>query len=543
MCEFQEEKYLNVKQLPIRWKITILSYCVVILSLLIGGILLVANIQSAKEQEINTAAMNTARTVAELSDVRKAIQTPKGWSKISHLIEKIRLINDEDYIVVMNMDRIRYSHPVNKLLGTPSPGKDEDAAFAEHNYFSKAKGELGTFTRAFFPIKDANLNQIGVVLVGHRIPSFWEISANLKNEMIIILSLTLSAGLIGSFLLARHIKKQMFQLEPHQIARILEERTATFHSMNEGVIAIDSRENITIFNEKAKGIFSVKGDVAGKPIRSVLVDTRLPEIVEQNKAVYNETIIVGGKTILSSRFPVLIDHKVVGAVAICQDRTEVVKMAEELTGVKNFVEALRVQNHEYMNNLHTIAGLIQLGKSEQALDLAFTTSEQQDNVSKSIRGMIQNDALAGLLLSKIRRGKELGIEVNIDPNSSLSQFPDQVDEHDLVVLLGNMIENAFGSFEREEKEARFIDISIEQNEEICAIMIEDNGCGIANEDFPFIFDKGFTKNKQNGTGYGLFLVKQIVTKGNGDIQVDSKVGEGTSFTITFPMSLGVETNG
>lgn len=39
-------------------------------------------------------------------------------------------------------------------------------------------------------------------------------------------------------------------------------------------------------------------------------------------------------------------------------------MAEELTGVKNFVEALRVQNHEHMNKLHTIAGLIQLGKSE-----------------------------------------------------------------------------------------------------------------------------------------------------------------------------------
>ncbi|MGV3466811.1 MAG: ATP-binding protein [Heyndrickxia sp.] len=534
---------MSVNQLPIRWKITILSYCVVIFSLFIGGILLVVNIQSTKEQEINTAAMNTARTVAELSDVKKAIQSPKGWTKINHLMEQIRLINDEDYIVVMNMERVRYSHPVQSLLGTPSLSKDEDAAFAEHNYFSKARGELGTFTRAFFPIKDGNLNQIGVVLVGHRIPSFWEISANLKNEMIIILSLTLSAGLIGSFLLARHMKKQMFQLEPHQISRILEERTATFHSMNEGVIAIDSHEYITIFNEKAKSIFSVVGDVIGKPIRSVLEDTRLPEIVEQKKAVYNETIIVGGKTILSSRIPVLIDQNVVGAVAICQDRTEVVKMAEELTGVKNFVEALRVQNHEYMNNLHTIAGLIQLGKSEQALDLAFTTSEQQGNVSKSIRRIIRNDALTGLLISKIRRGKELGIVVTMDPNSSFSRFPGQIDQHDLVVLLGNLIENAFGSFENMEKEDRLIDISMEQKDEVCAIMIEDNGCGIADEDLPFLFDKGFTKNKQNGTGYGLFLVNQIVMKGNGVIDVDSKVGVGTSFTITFPMDLGVEVDG
>lgn len=51
----------------------------------------------------------------------------------------------------------------------------------------------------------------------------------------------------------------MFQLEPHEIVRMYEERTATFHSMNEGVIAIDNRLIITIFNEKAKQIFEVQG--------------------------------------------------------------------------------------------------------------------------------------------------------------------------------------------------------------------------------------------------------------------------------------------
>jgi two-component system, CitB family, sensor histidine kinase DctS len=534
---------VGMKQLPIRWKITILSYVVVIFSLLIGGILLVANIRTTKEQEIRTAAMNTARTVSELSDVKKGIQTTKGWNKINPLVEEIRLINDEDYIVVMNMDRVRYSHPVKRLLGTPSQGKDEDPAFAEHNYFSQAKGEMGTFTRAFFPVKDRNFNQIGVVLVGHKIPSFMEISANLKNEMIIILSLTLSVGLLGSFLLARHIKRQMFQLEPHQIARILEERTATFHSMNEGVIAIDYHERITIFNVKAKSIFSVVGEVVGKPIRTVLTDTRLPEIIERNEAVYNEIINVSGKTILSSRIPVLKENKVVGAVAICQDRTEVVKLAEELTGVKNFVEALRVQNHEYMNNLHTIAGLIQLGKSNQALDLAFQTSEEQVNVSKFIRNIIQNDALAGLLLSKIRRGKELGIDVVIDPQSSFSIFPNQIDQHDFVVLIGNLVENAFGAFNYIERNNRRIEISIEQSHEVCAILIEDNGMGIAEEDIPFIFNKGFTKNKQNGTGYGLYLVKQIVEKGNGDIEVSSLENEGSTFTIAFPMETGDDADG
>ena len=273
----------------------------------------------------------------------------KWMGNLNPIVEEIGIINGTDYIVVMNMDRIRYSHPVKEMIGKVSQGDDEKAAFAEHIYFSKAEGEIGTFIRAFVPIKDADLNQIGVVVVGNKIPTFLEIMMNLSKDILFIVILTLLFGLLGSVMLANHIKKQMFQLEPYEIKRMHEERIATFHAMNEGVIAIDSKEIVTIFNEKAKKIFNVKGKFVGQPIRTVLEDTRLPEIVERNQAVYNEVIKVSGKVILSTRIPIRKDDELIGAVAIFQDRTEVTKLAEELTGVKNFVEALRVQSHEHMN--------------------------------------------------------------------------------------------------------------------------------------------------------------------------------------------------
>ncbi len=62
----------------------------------------------------------------------------------------------------------------------------------------------------------------------------------------------------------------MFWLEPHEIVRMYEERTATFHSMNEGVIAIDNQHHITIFNEKAKQIFNVRQETDGRLIWDVL---------------------------------------------------------------------------------------------------------------------------------------------------------------------------------------------------------------------------------------------------------------------------------
>jgi two-component system sensor histidine kinase DctS len=524
-----------MRQLPIRWKIMILSYAVVIFSLLIGGIIIIANIQQTEERDLRIRAMNTARTVAEVSDVKNAVQQPGGWEIINPVVEEIRIINEADYIVVMNMEKIRYSHPVREKIGTLSSGEDEEAAFAEHIYFSKAQGELGTVIRAFVPIKDAELNQIGVVVVGNKIPNIFDIMSDLGNAILLIVVLTLAFGLVGSLLLANHIKNQMFHLEPFEIKRMHEERTATFHSMNEGVIAIDNKEIITIFNEKAKKVFNVKGQFVGQPIRSVLKDTRLPEIVEKNEAVYNEEIRVSGKVIVSTRIPIRKDNELIGAVAIFQDRTEVTKLAEELTGVKNFVEALRVQSHEHMNKLHTIAGLIQLGKPEKALQLAYHTAEEQENVTNFLNEKIQNDAIAGLLLSKLGRGKELGIEVVVDPNSYFASFPPELDQHDFVVLLGNLIENAFGSFEHVETDAKRIDVSIEQSEGVCAILVEDNGSGIKEEHLPKLYEKGFTANKTAGTGFGLYLVKQIVDMGRGQIKVSSAPNEGTSFLITFPM--------
>ncbi|MES1034648.1 ATP-binding protein [Bacillus pumilus] len=527
---------LKLQQLSIRWKLTILTYFVVIFALLIGGIVLVGGIQQTEERELRKRLMNTARTVAEMNEVKQALaDQTKERDRLQHAIEEIRIIQDADYIVVMDMDHVRLTHPVKARIGQRSEGTDEEPAFAEHIYFSEAEGELGTAIRAFYPVKDDQFNQIGVVLVGRTLPSMIDILGEMKRDILMILLLTLSFGLVGSFLLARHIKQQMFKLEPHEIVRMLEERTATFHSINEGVIAIDNQHMITIFNEKAKQIFSVTGDVVGKNIWDVLSDTRLPEIIDRAEPVYNEEIHMSGKRIMSSRIPIVMKKKIIGAVAIFQDRTEAAKLAEELTGVKNFVDGLRVQNHEHMNKLHTIAGLIQLGKPDQALDLAFQTTEEQEHVLDFLHRVIQHDAVAGLLMSKIRRGKELGIKVEVDEHSCLRDFPERLDQHDMTKLLGNLIENAFASYDTVERDTKCISISIDQTEDVLAILIEDNGSGIEEEMIPYIFDKGFTHGKEGGTGYGLYIVKTIIDKGMGNVEVTSSIGIGTTFSIEFPM--------
>ncbi|WP_248930074.1 ATP-binding protein [Paenibacillus hamazuiensis] len=530
-----------LQKLKINWKITILSFGIVLFSLLIGGIVLVGNIVSLREEELGQRLLITARTVSQLPLVLDGLEDRSKAADIQTAAERIRIINDVTYVVVMDMNRVRLSHPLAASLGTVSHGADEASAFAEHTYLSKAKGEIGTALRAFVPIINEEHQQVGVVLVGRILPDLAQVILDLSGQAYAILLLSLLFGSWGSWKLAQHIKRQMFELEPHEIARLLDERTATFHAMHEGVIAIDNHERITIFNDKAKQMLKVEGDVIGKAIREVIPDTRLPEILELDHPIYNQELVVGSARIWSNRVPIKVGGRTVGAVAIFQDRTEVTRMAEELTGVKAFVDALRVQNHEYMNKLHTIGGLIQLGSKEKALDYLFDITEQKEQLTRFLSENIRDDSLSGLLLGKISRGKELGIKVWVDRGSRLEKFPEQLDHHDFVVLIGNLIENAFDALagvpaNREKR----IDISIEQDDYVLSVLVEDNGCGMPEDVRERIFERGFSTKGGKERGIGLYLVAGLVRKGRGTIEVRSAPGEGTSFFVSFPMNLEEE---
>ena len=530
---------INLGRMPIHWKITILTFFIVFVTLLLLGIFLVNEFIQSNENELKERAMITARNVSELPGVLpNMFKTGKPSASLNNIVEKIRMNNKAEYIVILNMDHERLTHPLPQMRGTISKGDDEGPAFAESSYTSKARGEIGTVIRAFVPIIDKDHQQAGVVIAGYRLPSVWETLLSIKKELFLIGGMCLFLGGWGAWLLAAQIKKQMFYLEPYEIARLVTERTETFNAMHEGIIAIDSNEKITLFNRKAYEILGINGNVISMPIREVLPDTYLPEILEYNQGIYNKDLYINNRTIISNRFPIIVKGETIGAIAVFQDSTEVRKLAEELTGVKAFVSALRAQTHEYLNKLHTIAGLIQLGKNEAALEYVFDVSETHGEITRFLSKNIKNDSISGLLLSKISRGTELGILVSIDRSSTLQQLPDTLDHHDLVLILGNLIENAFDSFKNKDSRENEIYLSIQQTDEFLSILAEDNGCGISEKELPHIFEYGFSSKRAEGHGIGLFLINQIIEKGKGDVHVDSAINRGTAFTITFPMKIG-----
>ena len=104
-------------------------------------------------------------------------------------------------------------------------------------------------------------------------------------------------------------------------------------------------------------------------------------------------------------------------------------------------------------------------------------------------------------------------------------------------ILYNLTENAI----KYTPEGGTIHVKAEQQGDTATITVKDNGIGIAPDDLPRIFDRFYRVDKararkSGGNGIGLSLVKFLVELFGGTIEVTSQIGEGTTFTLTFPLT-------
>lgn len=517
-------------------KIILLAFFLVVVATTSSIFVFAGNFSARLEHELANRALAIARTVALIPEIRDNVNISAGHQAIQPIAERIRLSTGSAYIVILGMDKKRYSHPLQERIGQPFEAVDSAAAFQAEEVISRAAGVAGPAVRAFAPIlTDDGATQVGVVLVGILSPTFIAILADTSKDISFSLLAGLLAGIAGSLLLAGNIKKIMFNLEPSEIARMLEERTAVFHSIDDGIIAINQENRISVINNRAKSIFKLRENVLGKVITDVIPTSRLPETAGSGKAQYNQMFIINNTTILANRIPIWVDGKIAGAVSTFKDKTEVHRLAEELTGIKNFIEALRVQNHENINKLHTIAGLIQLGKEEEALDFIFKVIANQQELTGFLTENIKDYSVAGLILGKYNRALELKVNMQIDRKSRLFHLPRHLDSSALIVIIGNLLENAFDAVMEKDPGERRVFFTLQDNHKKLIIRIKDNGPGIDEELQEEIYKKGFTTKGKNGRGLGLYLVKEYVDNGKGTISFSSGNGEDTSVTVSIPM--------
>ncbi len=516
------------------WKtITLLVCTVVIFSLLVTDILISHNVERTTEDSQAEKAKTIAHIVANDSIVIDGLIGKADTAAIQTYTNRILKNTGVQFIVVMDMNGIRKSHPNPQKIGHHFIGGDEGPALKGKEHVSLAEGTLGISMRVFVPVFSETGEQLGAVAVGISADNVKERVKESRHIIYIGVGVGVLVGIIGAILLARHIKKSLFGLEPHRIAKILEERNTMLQSVKEGIIAVDKEANVTLINNEAKRLFKKSGleeDFIGKDVELYMPNSRIKEVLQTGEVQLNEEQNIYGITIVTNRVPLYVKGEIVGAIATFRDKTEIRKLAEELTGIRLYAEALRAQSHEFMNKMHVVLGLTHMKQYEELQKyISGMVSEHQYEIG-GIMKRIKSPVFAGFLLGKLSYAREKNIKLIISEDSYMPEIEDESITHELITIVGNLIDNALEAVANCEKKQ--VEVEIQYGDTLI-ITVQDTGKGIQEEEIGALFTKGYS-TKGDNRGYGLYLVTESIQRINGEIHVYSLVGKGTTITIEIP---------
>lgn len=525
------------RRFSLQTTITLLVCSVVALALFVTDLLISGEVGNTTQKYQAEKASNIARMTAHSPIVMEALSGQRDERDIQKYASEMTKITNVEFIVVMNMKGIRKSHPHPDQIGQRFVGGDEGPVLHGHEHTSTAKGTLGYSLRAFTPVYSGSGKQIGAIAVGISLDKVNQDVRNSKKVIYLAVIFGFIIGIIGAIILAKKIKKSMFGLEPFEIGKLLEERNAMLQSTKEGILAVDQEARITLVNNEALRLFEeagIKDNPVGRSVEEYIPHLHLKNLLETGSPRINEEIDLSGITLLSNQLPISVGNQIVGAITTFRDKTEMNQLAEELTGVKLYAEALRAQSHEFMNKLHVVLGLVHLQRYEKLADYVNQISCHLQTEVGYIFSKIKDPVLTGFILGKMSYSREFGVELSFTAEGILPEPIKPEVTHELITILGNLVDNALEALTKQENKKLSVHFEYDENELL--IEVADNGPGMRREIVNDVFTKGFS-TKGNDRGIGLFLVNRSLKKLHGDMELVTKTGKGTRFILTIPYQM------
>lgn len=491
--------------------------------------------QDALEEQYGLRAQAVAESVAEIPDVRELVDSSVISPELQRIAESVRLRTGVSFVVITDAEGIRHSHPNPERIGHPV-STDPGPALAGISDWYVQTGTLGPSVRGKVPIWDPSGEQvIGIVSVGVLTGEVSETLRDRLSGLLLAGGAAFAAGAIAAYFGGRRIRRQTLGLEPPEIAALYEHRDGLLQALHEGVLAVDRAGVVTLVNEGAVAMLGLDGTGVGHRLGEDDGLSPFLELAESGSANVDVPLQIGTQMLLVTCAPISIRGKREGAVFTLRDRTELQGLVSELESAQGLVEALRAQAHEHSNNLHTISGLIEMGRHEDVLAVIRDHSAVQRELAVLYdhRGGADSLIVASLLAKAAVAGER---DVRVRTHLGILPQTELRFSRDLVTVIGNLVDNAVDHLSEGHSAGGEVEVGVWHRDDVIRIDVSDSGDGIDPADIAGIFKAGYTtKDPRSHDGLGLALVDDVVRSYGGAISVDSEPGSGTLFSVTIPL--------
>ncbi len=496
--------------------------------------LFLAPLSKQLDQEAMRRALAIAETTAQDPQIAEGVLTtaPSRNGPVQREAERIRLATNAEYIVVLNTDWVRWSHPTASEIGHEVSTSPKEA-LAGKEVMEIDRGTLGRSARGKVPLYDADHRIIGAVSVGIAYDS---VRARLLSAIPGLLAYAggaLAVGALAAWLVSRRVQRQTRDLAFSDISALLAEREAMLHGIREGVVALDRSGRIRLLNDEAHRLLSIDEEAVGRSPDEALGEGRTADILAGRVTGTDLLTVRGQRVLVANRMPTDDD----GAVATLRDRTELEQLGRELDSTRGLIDALRAQDHEHANRMHTLLGLLELEMYDDAVDFVGEVVGDHRATAEQVTEKIQDPLLAALLVGKATVAAERGVALWI---SDRTWLPDRlVDPRGLVTVVGNLVDNALDAVAGT-LHAR-VEVELRTEGRTVVLTVRDTGPGIPAEQRELVFTDGWSTKEapaHRERGIGLSMVRRLAERQGGSATVGEAHGGGAEFTVVLPEALG-----
>lgn len=506
---------------------------VLVVLALVTAVVVLALVDARRDQldTANTRSVVVAEAVADSPTVIDVLDEPDPSATIQPYAEQVRMDTDTDFVVVMALDRTRYSHPTPERIGEDFIG-DLGRAPQGEVFTQQYTGTLGPSVRAVVPVVDGE-EVVALVSVGVTLET---VDQALQRQLFgigLAGLLVLFLGGIGSALISRRLRRQTHGLGAAEIGRMYEYYDSVLHAVREGLLLIDDRGRVVLANDEARRLLSLGSDPVGLRADELDLPDELAHELRAGSAGPDALYLVGDHVLVVNQAAALSGGRNVGSAVSLRDHTELRAVSGELDTVKGLAESLRSQNHEAANRLHTVVSLIEMDRSTEALAFATDELEAAQALTDQVVASVEEPVVAAMLLGKTAQASERGIELELSAASRVEEVP--LPARDVVTVLGNLIDNALDAVTGR-ADARVV-VRMDATAQRLDLQVEDNGPGLRQDEAVRAFERGWSTKRGDqglGRGLGLALVAQVVRRHDGSIEVERSDLGGATFRVRIP---------
>lgn len=524
---------MSARERPVARQVLLWQALVVAVLVVAAAALAAYDAQHDARSNAVDRSVAVARSVADSPAVVEALGRPDPSATLEPFAERVRADTGVDFITIMDLHRIRFTHPDPAQIGHRFVGDVGDAPRGG-TFTQEYTGTLGPSMRAVVPIRGAGDRVVALVSVGITIDS---IETRLVRAFVVIGAAGLVAfalGIGGSWLVSRRLRRQTRGLGEGELARMYEYHSAVLHAVREGLVLLDDRGRIQLVNDEARRLLDLPPDVGGVFFDELGLPPALVDAVSGDRTLADTLYVAGDKVLVVNSSPARWEGRDVGAVVTLRDRTELQAVTGELDVVRGLADALQAQGHESANRLHTVVSLIEMGRAQEAAELATRELAVAQELVDEVMSAVEDPVIAALLLGKSAEAAQRGLVLTVEGSVSEDACP--VDSRDLVTVLGNLVDNAFDAAAGAPQDNR-VQLDLEWDAERCEITVGDPGPGIAEDDVEHVLERGWSTKATTGgagtRGLGLALVAQVARRHHGEVHIGRSTLGGAEVTVTL----------